>query len=244
MGHAPSSFRSRLCASSGRDARIAIALGDDANYLKPMAQSIKAEKHGEMTRQWTLAPAATMGSFVRAKGILQEVRSRLPPRTRKLLDVQANVLTLAMPSDAAAEFQAACTMIAKALETIEDRPVIPREIEDILSISVTERHRWLKDGRLPSAGTRTVNLRGRARKITFHVFDPQKIADILDGDVVSTWREQDAETAAENRRRAAWNAKHKRAQKIDSQKDSPRTVSNENPGLVGWEDFERDGPLR
>jgi glucose/arabinose dehydrogenase len=34
------------------------------------------------------------------------------------------------------------------LERIEDLPAIPREVEDILTISTTKRHRWLKDGRL------------------------------------------------------------------------------------------------
>ena len=49
---------------------------------------------------------------------------------------------------------------SKTLDGIETLPVIPREVEDILGISTTESHRWLKDGRFPSAGTRTVNLRG------------------------------------------------------------------------------------
>ncbi|MGO4843255.1 hypothetical protein AB4144_64370, partial [Rhizobiaceae sp. 2RAB30] len=70
-------------------------------------------------------------------------------------------------------------MISVALRGIEDLPVIPREVEDILTISSVERHRWLKDSRLQSAGTRTVKLRGRARKITFHVFDPRHIEDLL-----------------------------------------------------------------
>jgi hypothetical protein len=56
---------------------------------------------------------------------------------------------------------------------IADLPIIPREIEDILTITASERKRWLEDGRLPSAGTRTGRLQGRARKITFHVFAPE-----------------------------------------------------------------------
>ena len=73
---------------------------------------------------------------------------------------------------------------------------LPREIEDILAIKTSERHRWLKDGRLPSAGTRTVRLRGRARKITFHVFDPRMVEDLLHSDTIESWREDDALTAA------------------------------------------------
>lgn len=78
---------------------------------------------------------------------------------------------------------------------------IPREVEDILSITSAERHRWLKDGRLRSAGTRTVKLRGHAKRITFHVFDPRHIEDLLDRDLVSIWREDDAIASTENRRR-------------------------------------------
>lgn len=106
-----------------------------------------------------------------------------------------------MPADDADEFRVASAIVAKTLENVENLPVIPREIEDILTISTTERHRWLSDGRLQSAGTRTVKLRGRARKITFHVFDPRFVEDVLDRDLVTVWREEDAMTAAENRRR-------------------------------------------
>jgi hypothetical protein len=66
---------------------------------------------------------------------------------------------------------------------------------------------------LQSAGTKTVKLHGRARNITFHVFDPQHVEDVLDRDLVTVWREQDAATAAENRRRAAGKAAMKGAQR-------------------------------
>lgn len=120
-------------------------------------------------------------------------------------------------------------------------PIIPREIQDILTISTTERHRWLKDGRLPSAGTRTVKLRGRARKITFHVFDPRIVEDILDTDRVNEWREADALAAAENRQQAAWKRRLARERLTSLPAD---TRSEADPGLVGWAEFERDGPLR
>ena len=74
--------------------------------------------------------------------------------------------------------------MSAALEGIDKLPVLPREIEDILAIKTSERHRWLKDGRLASAGTRTVRLRGRARKITFHVFDPLAVEDLLTSDTI------------------------------------------------------------
>lgn len=225
---------------------VAVATVWGCTYVETMSSS-KTMPAPALTQQWTLASAATMGSSVRTKGILQEIRALLPVKLRKLLDVQANVVLLAMPKSTAAEFSSTSAIVSKALETIAERLVIPREIEDILSISATERHRWLKDGRLPSAGTRTVKLRGRARKITFHVFDPQRVADILDDDSVSAWREQDAETAAENRRKAAWKAKLKRAQQGGG-KTAPAKMgassTKGHPGLVGWEDFERDGPLR
>lgn len=121
--------------------------------------------------------------------------------------------------------------------------MIPREIEDILSISTTERHRWLKDGRLPSAGTRTVKLRGRAKKITFHVFDPRMVEDLLDRDVVDVWREEDAERAAENRRKAAWKAKLTRSTKAAATETKTDPVEDDDRfKLRGWAEFERDGP--
>ena len=211
-----------------------------------MAPKKKSEA-AELIQEWILPAAATLGSSVRAKGIVLEIRARLPAAMKKSLDIRGGVLTLSMPETSSSDFQAVLPIVARTLEGIETMPVIPREIEDILSISTTERHRWLKDGRLPSAGTRTVKLRGRAKKITFHVFDPRRVEEVLDQDLVSQWREDDAVTAAENRRRAAWKAKLTRSQKNADQNsadDNSRTKKGSGPQLLGWAEFERDGPLR
>lgn len=149
----------------------------------------KQEKNDvELLRSWTLTPTATLGSAVRAKGILLELRARLPAAVRKSLDLEGSELRLAMPASAKSEFQAASAVVAEAMKIVESLPVIPREIQDILTMKASERHRWLADGRLPSAGTRTVRLNGRARRITFHVFDPKFVEDILDRGVVDEWR--------------------------------------------------------
>ena len=193
---------------------------------------------------WPLPYVATLGSSVRVRGIFLEVRARLPASAKKSLKVAARELTLQMPATEMEAFDAASRIVSVAIDGIETLPVIPREIEDVLSITSTERHRWLKDGRLPSAGTRTVKLRGRARKITFHVFDPRLVEDILDRDLVDQWREEDAATAAENRRRAAWKAKLTRAAKVGGKLNTTEADADTGSGLVGWEEFERNGPLR
>lgn len=205
----------------------------------------KTKKNGspELVETWTLPPAATLGSSVRAKGILLEIRARLPSSTRKSLDISGRVFTLAMPESSESEFRHASAVIAKSLEGIERLPVIPREIEDILAISTTERRRWLEDGRLPSAGTRTVKLRGRARQITFHIFEPGMVEDLLDRGAVEEWREED--TAA-NRRRAAYKAKLTRSLKKDCKAtEASQDVTEEaSAKLRDWEEFGRDGLLR
>jgi hypothetical protein len=215
-------------------------------YLRPMS-SQKNNLAAKLIEEWTLPPAATLGSSVRAKGILLEIRARLPLAMKRSLDIRGGVLALSMPENADDDFRSASAIVSSTLEGIETLPVIPREIEDILAISTTERHRWLKDGRLQSAGTRTVKLRGRAKKITFHVFDPRRVEDVLDRDLVAAWREEDAARAAENRRRAAWKAKLTRSQKSGG-KASPESDSSRDeissPKLLGWEEFERDGLLR
>lgn len=206
-----------------------------------MKRAAKEDNEPKLTREWALPAAATLGSSVRARGIMLEIRARMPVALRKALDVKAGVLTLLMPESAAAEFAAATEIVAGVFAGVEDLPVIPREIEDILDIKTSERHRWLKDGRLVSAGTRTIKLRGRARKITFHVFDPRHVEDLLDSGVLDDWREQDAEAARENRRRAAWARKVAKAQK--SGKAAP-DADGERVQLVGWAEFERSGLLR
>lgn len=212
-----------------------------STYFYRMPQRPKAIVPPYFTQEWTLPASATLGSSVRAKGILLEVRAKLPPSMKKSVDVRPGVLILGMAEDREADFRKVAMIVSKTLDGIDTLPVIPREIEDILAIKTFERHRWLKDGRLPSAGTRTVKLRGRARKITFHVFDPRQVEDLLDGEQIAIWREQDAATATENRRRAAWKAKLARAEKQTGRLVDPDAT---RPNLVGWEEFERDGILR
>lgn len=173
----------------------------------------KPNKDYQMIETWTLSSAATLGSSLRTKGILLELRARLPLVSRNSLTVEGKTLVLAMPDGCEDEFKPAAIIITRALEAIETLPVIPREIEDILTISKTERRRWLEDGRLPSAGTRTVKLRGRARQITFHVFDPRVVEELLDRGAADEWREEDATAKLENRRRAAYKTKLTRSLK-------------------------------
>ncbi|MCO5083823.1 MAG: hypothetical protein M9955_19470 [Rhizobiaceae bacterium] len=199
-----------------------------------------------LIQEWPLSPAATMGSAVRAKGILLEVRAHLPFPERKLLHVESGALVLRVPEDDTDNHEATAEAVTRKLADIEDLPVIPREVEDILSIKQAERHRWLKDGRLESAGTRTVKLRGRARKITFHVFDPRHIEDVLDRDLPEVWREEDKLTAAENRRRGAQKAALRKAGKLASGNATGRDAARDDaaPNLKGWDDFDLDGLLR
>ncbi len=199
----------------------------------------------ELIREWPLPVTATLGSTVRVKGILQEIRSRLPSAVRKALDMQGGALTLIMPEVSKATFRATSSAVSKALEDIAELPIIPREIEDILTITTSERKRWLDDGRLPSAGTRTVRLQGRARQITFHVFDPRVVEDLLDRGAVDEWREEDVAAKAENRRRAAYQAKLTRSlKKQGNTKRAKQDGDEPATGLSGWDEFGSDGLLR
>lgn len=200
----------------------------------------------ELLKTWTLTSAATLGSSVRAKGILQEIQARLPAISKKSVVLEGNELTLVMPASGKAAFSAAVAVISGVMQEAETLPVIPREIEDILTIKTSERHRWLADGRLPSAGTRTVRLNGRARRITFHVFDPKVVEDLLDRGIVDEWRENDIEAKAENRRRAAYQAKLTRSLK-KAKKASKKQAPDADDAAVkprGWDEFDIDGLLR
>jgi hypothetical protein len=224
-----------------------VEAGPSARHLEVMPKSPKPTPPTKLLREWPLPTAATLGSSVRAKGILLEVRAHLPACERKLVDVTVGTVVLRVPEEDPSDHAATIEAISRTLCRVEELPVIPREIEDILTITSTERHRWLKDGRLKSAGTRTVKLRGRARKITFHVFDPRHVEDILDRDMPSLWREQDALTAAENRRRAAGQAALTRVAKRDKSAtptESRAAANLAGEQLSGWEEFELNGLLR
>ncbi|HEV2554454.1 MAG TPA: hypothetical protein VGV17_11915 [Bosea sp. (in: a-proteobacteria)] len=206
-----------------------------------------AEISPELVAEWPLPSAATLGSSVRLKGIEREIRRCLPWTTRKCVVAIAGGIVLRMSEANQAAFDAVSVTIAKALVGIEALPILPSEAEDILSMSSRERHKWLKDGRLKSAGTRTAKLRGRAKAVTFHVFDPRHIEDLLDEDRPVVWREDDARVAAEKRRHAAGKAARARAAKWRESRAS-ETEGNRNdkgrPPLAGWEKFAADGLLR
>ncbi|QKC89516.1 hypothetical protein EB230_14675 [Mesorhizobium sp. NZP2234] len=197
--------------------------------------------------EWPLPPSATLGSSFRLKGIEREVRARLPWAVRTFAKAETGRIILRMLKTDADAFQAASETISRTLEGIEALAVLPREAEDILAISARERHKWLKDGRLKSIGTRTVKMRGRSKAVTFHVFDPRHIEDILDRDLASAWREEDAREASENRRRGAGKAALTRAGKRERKARSARTSGKEGapqPKLESWDTFEAEGLLR
>lgn len=210
--------------------------------IRAMAKA-KEIAEPELIKTWSLPTSMTLGSAVRAKGILQEIRARLPSSVRKAIDLEGGVLTLSMSETSRTLFRATSSSVAGMLADMESLPVIPREIEDILTITTTERRRWLEDGRLPSAGTRTVKLRGRARQITFHVFDPVTVVDILDRGAVDEWREDDVAAAAENRRRSAMKAKLTRSLKKGKAKPPEMKAVDPSP-LRGWDEFDADGFLK
>ncbi len=236
-----------LTRKRGKSPGVPLKLGPFDTICCDMSKTKTKSKESddpELIREWPLPVVATLGSGVRVKGILQEIRSRLPSPVRKSLDMQAAGLILVMPETSKTVFRATASAVSSLLDGIADLPVIPREIEDILTITASERKRWLEDGRLPSAGTRTVRLQGRARKITFHVFDPRVVEDLLDRGAVDEWREVDAAAKAENRRRAAYQAKLTRSLKKREKTEQTERTDETATGLSGWEEFGSDGLLR
>lgn len=153
-------------------------------------------------------------------------------------------MVLRAPNAKSGEMRAVSDQIQEALGKIADLPVLPSEAEDILSISFRERHKWLKDGRLKSIETRTVKLRGRAKAVTFHVFAPRHIEDILDGDLPALWRGEDAQAALEGRRRAAAKAALARKNKRIQKPHLEQSDADKGPSLLRWEDFDAEGLLR
>jgi hypothetical protein len=88
-------------------------------------------------------------------------------------------------------------------------------------------------------------LNGRARQITFHVFDPKVVEDLLDRGIVDEWRVEDAEAKAEKRRRTAYEAKlAKSAKAAKKKKVKPTKADDAASQLRGWEEFDVDGLLR
>ncbi|MGO4670726.1 hypothetical protein [Bosea sp. 2RAB26] len=204
------------------------------------------EASPSLVAEWPLPSSATLGSSVRAKGIEREIRARLPWAARTCITAGTGRIALRMSEAETDVFRVASACISETLGGIAELPVLPSEAEDILTISSRERHKWVKDGRLKSIGTRTVKLRGRARAVTFHVFDPRQIEAVLDGDLPAIWRVEDAQALAETRRRAAGKAARTRAGNGEGKAGDARNAREAAPRsqLDGWDVFEADGLLR
>lgn len=213
-----------------------------------MVKTKNPVERNALVAEWPFPVSAAMGSAVRAKGIERELTAKLPWILRDRLSVEGGAVRLAFEADEGEAFERAREAVQKVLDGIDTLPVLPREADDILTILPRERLRWTKDGRLPSAGTRTVKLRGRAKAVTFHVFDPRRIEDVLDRDLPSLWREQDREAAAEARRRSAAKAALKRsargAEKSGASSQATPKASTSRPKLDGWDVFQAEGLLR
>ncbi len=201
-----------------------------------------------LTAEWPFPVSAALGSAVRAAGIERELRARLPFPDRSHFVLEDGRFVFRIRASETTRFEIASEILSDALEDIDTLPVLPGEVEDILSISPRERLKWTKDGRLRSAGTRTVKLRGRAKAVTFHVFDPRHIEDLLDRDLPAIWREEDAQAIAEARKRAAGKAALTRAAKGTNRPvergGRGRGAETAAPQLEGWETFAADGLLR
>jgi hypothetical protein len=73
------------------------------------------------------------------------------------------------------------------------------------------------------------------------------VEDLLDRGAVDEWREEDAATKAENRRRAAYQAKLTRSLKKGKTAKAKAVAGSDEASrtqLEGWEEFGRDGLLR
>ncbi|WP_188913088.1 hypothetical protein [Aureimonas endophytica] len=198
--------------------------------------------------EWDLPAAAGFGSSVRLSGIEREIRARLPWAQRPGLSVETGRIVLRLPEADADALAAAARIVGETVARLDTLPVLPRELEDILAITAHERQKWTKDGRLQSAGTRTVKLRGRAKAVTFHVFDPRHVEDVLDRDLPSLWREEDRQAGAETRRRAAAKAAETRAGRGAGKPAAPQARpprdETPRPRLEGWDAFAGTGLLR
>lgn len=212
-----------------------------------MTATRDGETSKDLKAEWPFPVAAALGSRVRAQGIERELRARLAFPDRKHLGVEDGRIVLRFEANQAARLAEAVRVVETVLAGVDALPVLPREVDDILTILPRERLKWLKDGRLQSAGTRTVKLRGRAKAVTFHVFDPRRIEDVLDRDLPAVWRIEDAEALKEKRSHAAGKAALKRGAKAEPKAAKASKASRSRdpkPRLREWDAFDAEGFLR
>ena len=82
-------------------------------------------------------------------------------------------------------------VMLQKLGAIAQKPLSPRQVGRLLSISPAERLRWSKDGRLRQSGAAQI-LRGA--KIRLCTYPPQEIERLLaNPEIIAAWRQGDFE---------------------------------------------------
>lgn len=188
-----------------------------------------------------------MGSPTRREAILAHVEKGVSVGARSLLEVTDDGWRL-MP-DPGWHMSTLVEMVDRAIASVPDLAVYPREVEEILVVTPRERLKWTKDGRLAASDVRKAYFRGRS--VEFRVHDPKVIEDALDRDLPSIWREEDLATATENRergaRRSAMTRKEGRKPEgitVRQPASQVEHVTQPPPGFAGWGEFDREGWLR
>jgi len=89
-----------------------------------------------------------------------------------------------------AKLQAALASLDAELDRLKRMKLYPATVEELLNISVTERLRWTKDGRLKTSGHGSFT--SGSRVIHFPLYHPDTIVDLAKNPAeIASWREQD-----------------------------------------------------
>jgi hypothetical protein len=132
----------------------------------------------------------TCGSSQRASQAIRVVKSVFRQYRSRVVKHTAKGIVIICPGAPEKELLRLCSIAEERLVRLRDEPLTAKMVEEILSISSTERRRWSKDGRMPTAGN--VFFSQGKKQVSLFVYSPDTISKLIARpDQISDWRERD-----------------------------------------------------
>jgi hypothetical protein len=148
--------------------------------------------HAKIVVSYELTWPMTLGSKTREKDLRRRFKARLQRWSpQKVLDTGAIISACWATADVE-QAKFAIEYLDHMLEAFRKERLIPKIVEEVLSISSQERRRWIKDGRLPKSGT------GHFKKgktaFQFYLHSPDEIAKLAARpEIIAEWRAADGD---------------------------------------------------
>jgi len=168
-----------------------MALAEGLERLSSRNLSI-AHDHEKIVVSYELTWPMTLGSKTREKDLRRRFKARLQRWFPQEVVDTGKIISACWATTDVRQAKSAIDYLDHMLDSFRKERLIPKIVEEVLSINSQERRRWIKDGRLPKSGT------GHFKKgktvFQFYLHSPEEIAKLAaNPEIIAEWRAADGD---------------------------------------------------